>query len=209
MADTLDTKDINAGLEWMESCALFRLDPSVPSGSDGKEEAETSYTAELVSPCDPLVEDTFRAPLAGAIGEIVMSVRSDVLNIRLDLSPQGTTLGGSLYDSDKNDSSDKASIAAEPYGPSRSNTLDCDALEAELIGNAPSGHLGDLVDAMMQKLPERMPASTFSNIISAAPDVPASYLLSPETRQTKDEPPRLWRILLSPQVGQVGTADSP
>ena len=102
------------------------------------------------------------------------------------------------------DDSDKSSIMAEPYGASRSNTLDCKHLESELMGESPTRHLANLTDAMMQKLPDRVQAVTPVSVTGPTP--PSSYLLSAEVKELKGECPRLWKIRLSPQVKIIDLA---
>lgn len=178
-----------AGLDMLESLLrqyavqLIRSrTPQAPEATETNDAPEnmTFYTTELVSPSDSLITSP-RPPLAGAVGEIVCPPNSEILELReVHDDPEDT---------------DHASITAEPYGPSRSTTVD-----DQLVGDAPDGHLGDQFALMMRQLPYRASTSTFGTPHSTPKTTRiAPEQLAPEIRQQQDEHPRLWNIRLSPQ----------
>lgn len=162
------------------------------------------FTAELVSPTDPLLVSA-KPTLVGAIGDPFLPLQSDVLMLHeIQEDPESSVidldmgLAGRL---EGEDDADAASIIANPYGPSRSNTLGEDALG----GAAPDGHLENQFTAMMNNLVSRPPASplaspTHTSPKLSAPPSPAAWSveLAPELKQAKMEGPRLWNLRLSP-----------
>lgn len=144
------------------------------------------YTTELVSPSDSLVTSP-RPPLAGAVGEIVCAPNTEIL--------EPHTM------SDVPEDADHASVLAEPYGPSRSTTVD-----DQLVGEAPQAHLGDQLAFMMEHLP-----SPTSPLMFASPTTPKSSRLTTEdvTFKSSQGRPRLWSIRNSPQPTIIDLPTTP
>ena len=200
-----ETQGLDAGLRSIEACAQHIRVTCEPSADPYDMECDDTddtdpfapYTADLVAEDDDVVKAAFRPTLAGAIGEVVMPVGSAVLQLCLERDMDIGQFAG-IYDSDAEELSDKMSVAAEPYGPSRSNTLDCGTLEGELVGTAPSGHLGNQLDAMLATLTDRVPTPTPGSMNQPLSTIPALRHRSFEVDGITSECPRLWRVRLSP-----------
>ena len=167
-----------------------------PAETNDVAEQHAFYTAELVSPSDSLVSSP-RPPLAGAVGEIVCPPNSAILELReVHEDPEDI---------------DHVSVTAEPYGSSRSTTID-----DQPVGEAPDGRLGDQLAFMMQSLSRNASTSTFGHSSTPTNPQPHPEQLARKlvTRDEDSERPRLWSIRPSSQntemslpVTPIGTDD--
>lgn len=165
IANTLAGHGLEAALALIEQYSVLVRDWLAQQDGTQKPllEPETrSVTSELVSPSDPVVADSPRRALAGAVGDVRAPLQPGALD-SLDLaepSPLVLVPRTPKFDEDPAadagmdaPSGDADSMLAWPYGPSRTTTLD-----NPVQGPAPTAHLGDQFTAMLAVLPERVSA---------------------------------------------------
>ncbi|KIP06526.1 hypothetical protein PHLGIDRAFT_19424 [Phlebiopsis gigantea 11061_1 CR5-6] len=185
IADLFRDDGLLAGISILESL-LRPTTMFINSGMSHEAESVISYTTELVSPSDSLVTSPGPA-LAGAIGEIVCAPNTDILE------PHAMSAGA--------EDADSASILAEPYGPSRSTTVD-----DQLVGEAPHAHLGDQLAFMMQHLPSPVSPMALASPVTPKSSRPTVVGVASEVKQ---ERPRLWDIRNSPQPTIIDLPTTP
>lgn len=204
IANTLASQGVEAAIELIGQYSKYVRDwlATQSQKEDQAPEPETrSVTSGLVSPSDPVVEDSPRRALAGAVGDVRVPLQPGAL-IALDLlSDPGSTPPGlspkfdaTMEDADAT-SDDTDSVVAWPYGPSRSTTLD-----NPVVGGAPDGHLGDQFVAMMEQLPGRVSAAGSRACTPVGHDIVPPYVdrhQAPELTDEKMERPRLLSMRLS------------
>lgn len=186
--------------DWMETQDAVQ--------NQSPESTAVSFTSELVSSSDPVVEDSPRRALAGAVGDVPAPLQPETLSaLEIFQDPETPALGLEIsamkYDDMMQDSEAKSedtdSTLAWPYGPSRSTTLD-----NPVIGEAPDGHLSDQFAAMMQQLPGRVSALGSKSHTPVECDIvpPCVDSQTPEFIQRRAGQPRLL-ALLPPKVAPL------
>lgn len=167
-----------------------------------REQPQLHYTAELVSPSDPVVSPRMR--YAGPPSPIVQAV--SMLQQLLDrLDAQGEKEASVSRFGEEEVEGDDVSIYGEPFGPSRSNTLGTD--EMQDAGNLPPPEHPRTVEEVFWKAPLYAPQpvhACFLTPIDLTPldPTPSRQSRSPESYTSSRESysPSIYAAVASAQI---------